>query len=161
MPRADLLSIRELTADDIDACAELVEKTPLFAPYGYGRKEAVKDLEAAFAEPPGRLTMLAAEHEGSLVGFARFVIKGGFDRCGYLRLIVVDPDHTSGGVGQRLMEELEVRHLAPAGIILLCADDNVGAQRFYERLGYAHVGLLADYVKTGLAERIYFKLPPR
>ena len=161
MTSAPSVTVRELTPDDIDACAALVAKTALFAPYGYGFEQAQRDFAAAFAEPAGRLTMLAAEHQGSLVGFARFVIKGGFDRCGYLRLIVVDPDHTSGGVGQRLMEELEVRHLAPAGILLLCADDNVGAQRFYERLGYDHVGLLRDYVKPGLHERIYFKAPPR
>lgn len=151
------VSVRDLRAADIDACAALVAKTPLFQPYGYGRDEAASDLRSAFAEAPGRLTMLAAEAGGSLVGFARFVIKGGFDRCGYLRLIVVDPDHTSGGVGRRLMEELEVRHLQPAGIILLCADDNPGAQRFYERLGYAQVGLLENYVKAGLHERIYYK----
>ncbi len=96
-----------------------------------------------------------------MAGFAWFVRRGAFDRSGYLRLIAVDDRFLGRGAGQLLMAELERRHLARGGIVLLAAATNVGAHRFYERLGYRHVGELPDYVKPGLHERIYYKPPPR
>lgn len=156
----DRVVVRDLRPDDVEACCLLVEKTPLFRPYGYGREAARKDFEAELGRARPESTMLVAVMEERIVGFARFVVRGAFDRCGYLRLIVVDPDVTGAGVGRLLLGELEARHLQPSGIMLLCAKDNVGAQRFYERLGYERVGEVPSYVKEGLDELIYYKRPP-
>lgn len=154
------VTVRDLTASDVEACCLLVERTPLFHPYGYGREAARKDFEAELARARPESTMLVALQGERIVGFARFVVRGAFDRCGYLRLIVVDPDVTGAGVGRRLLAELEALHLQPSGIMLLCAKDNVGAQRFYEHLGYERVGELPSYVQEGLDELIYYKRPP-
>jgi ribosomal protein S18 acetylase RimI-like enzyme len=176
-----------MEAGHVAACAAIVGRLPLFEPYGYGEAAARRDLERALAE--GRADLRVALDEDDLgssrrgrrcgktdlgssrrgrrcgktemvAGFAWLVPRGAFDRSGYLRLIAVDDRRQGQGVGQLLINDLEERHLARGGIVLLAAAANAGAHRFYERLGYVEVGLLCDYVKPGLDERIYYK-PPR
>lgn len=146
----------------IEACAALIDRLPLFRPYGYTSLAARRNLEAALAE--GRadlLCVLDGERGDEVAGFAWFVPRGAFDRSGYLRLIAIDERYQGRGIGRLLLEELERRHLGRGGIALLAAADNAAAHRFYERLGYVLVGELRDYVQPGLHERIYYKPPPR
>ncbi len=158
----DELRVAALGPAEVAACAALIDQLPLFIPYGYTSEAARRHLEAALAE--GRADLLCVRDGASadrVAGFAWFVPRGAFDRTGYLRLIAVDDRYQGRGVGRLLLEELERRHLARGGIALLASSDNSAAHRFYERLGYAPVGELRDYVKPGLHERIYYKPPPR
>jgi ribosomal protein S18 acetylase RimI-like enzyme len=95
------------------------------------------------------------------VGFAHFLLKGGFGRSGYLKLLSVDERVRSQGVGRALMAELELRFLSPNGLFLLCTHTNLGARRFYEALGYQQIGAVPDYLTPGLQEVIYFKAAPK
>ena len=139
----------------VPACAEMVGRVALFEPYDFGPDDALRSLVRALVDGGAELTV--AEVDGACVGFSWFVPRGFFDRSGYLRLIVVDPGAQGTGVGRALLSRLEQRHLAGRGIALLAAEHNHDAHRFYERLGYRHVGTLPDYVVPGLAEHIYLK----
>ncbi|MBK6850016.1 MAG: GNAT family N-acetyltransferase [Proteobacteria bacterium] len=148
--------VRPLRAAEVPACAAIVARTPLFASYGLSAASVARQLEAALDDPRSALLVVAAEGEPPL-GVAWFVERGAFDRSGYLRLIAVAPERTRGGLGRALVAALEQRYLARGGIVLLAAHGNELAHRFYERLGYGHVGDLPAYVGSGLHERIYFK----
>ncbi len=102
--------------------------------------------------------LVADDGGGNRLGFVWLLRHGAFDLSGYIRWIVVSPTNRSGGIGRLLLAaaEEECRKTA-RDIILLCADFNVDAQRFYERHGYIQVGLLPDYVLPGVAELIYRK----
>ena len=159
---SDGLILHAIGPAQLDACAALIDRLPLFAPYGYTSAAARRNLEDALSEGRAELLCVLDAAAGEQVaGFAWFVPRGAFDRSGYLRLIAIDDRYQGRGIGRLLMEELERRHLARGGIALLAAADNASAHRFYERLGYLQVGELKDYVKPGLHERIYYKPAPR
>jgi ribosomal protein S18 acetylase RimI-like enzyme len=167
----DPLELRVLPLErrHLDSCAAIVGRLQLFVPYGFTPEAASRLLATALANARADLLVveatrhdaLAQQSDGAVAGFAWFVTRGAFDRSGYLRLIAVDDRYHGGGVGRMLMAELERRHLAQGGIVLLAAASNAAAHRFYERLGYQQVGELPDYVKPHLHERIYYKPPPR
>lgn len=154
--------IRPLEARDLVSCGALVEDSPLLQRYGFAGDRAMVQLDAARRDA-GQLVLVAEGAEQSaapLLGFAWLILRGGFGRSAYLRLILVDPRAAGQGVGGALLDQLERRHLAPAGLILLCSTDNSAARSFYERAGYQLVGELPDYVGPGLHESIYFKAAP-
>lgn len=156
--------LRPLEARDLAACGALVDGSALLQRYGYAGERAMAQLEAARSDA-GQLVLVAEETAPSetsvpLLGFAWLILRGGFGRSAYLRLILVDPAAAGRGIGGALLAELERRHLAPAGLLLLCSTDNSAARAFYERAGYRLVGELPDYVAKGLDETIYFKPAP-
>ena len=155
----DALVIRPAVEADVEAMADWTARVPLFAEHGITAAGVARQLRAALEDPGASL--LAATLEGVPVGFAHFLLKGGFGRSGYLKLLSVDGAVRSQGVGRALMAELELRFLAPNGLFLLCTHTNTAARRFYEALGYAQVGEVPDYLTPGLQEVIYFKAAPR
>jgi ribosomal protein S18 acetylase RimI-like enzyme len=154
----DALVIRPAVEADLESMADWTARVPLFAEHGITAAGVVRQLRAALEDPGASL--LVAERGGVPVGFAHFLLKGGFGRSGYLKLLSVDERVRSQGVGRALMAELELRFLAPNGLFLLCTHTNLGARRFYEGLGYTQVGEVPDYLTPGLQEVIYFKPAP-
>jgi len=155
----DALVIRPAVEADVEAMADWTARVPLFAEHGITAAGVARQLRAALEDPGASL--LVAEWGGGPVGFAHFLLKGGFGRSGYLKLLSVDGRLRSQGVGRALMAELELRFLQPNGLFLLCTHTNTAARRFYEKLGYAQVGEVPDYLTPGLQEVIYFKPAPR
>jgi ribosomal protein S18 acetylase RimI-like enzyme len=153
------LRVVPLESSHVPSCAAIVGRLELYQRYSFGEQAAARLLGAALVE--ARAVLLCALDGEEVAGFAWFVRRGGFDRSGYLRLLAVDDRWQGRGVGQALLGELERRHLAEGGILLLCEASNAAGTRFYERLGYRPVGELPDYVKPGLCERIFYKPPPR
>jgi ribosomal protein S18 acetylase RimI-like enzyme len=156
------LHLAPLTEGHLDSCAAIVGGLELFRRYELTADRARRLLAVALEEGRAELLVLEAPGDPPVVaGFVWFVPRGAFDRSGYLRLIAVDDRFQGRGVGKQLLAELERRHLQRGGIVLLASATNSEAHRFYERLGYRHVGELPDYVKPGLHERIYYKPAPR
>jgi len=153
------LVIRPAEASDVAAMAAWTAEVPLFREHGITAAGVERQLAAALEDPGAYL--LAATIDGVPVGFAHFLLKGGFGRSGYLKLLSVDGRVRSRGVGRALMAELEHRFLQPNGLLLLCTHTNTSARRFYEALGYQQVGAVPDYLTPGLQEVIYFKAAPR
>lgn len=144
--------VRPMVPGDVPGCAAIVGATPLWSErYGVTAPRAVRLFEAAFERKEG---LLVAETEG-IVGFAWFLLHGGFGRSGYLRLIGVDPARRGAGAGALLLAAVE----AAVGddLMVLASDFNAGGRRFYERHGYREVGRLPGYVLPGVDEIIYWR----
>lgn len=157
------VAVRPLTEDDVAICARWVDEHPLFVPYGMTSAILASSLRTAFEGGEGLLVAEATtgSEPGSLLGLAWFLTKGAFSRSGYLRLLLVSERATGGGIGRALMGAVETAVFADAtDLLLLVNKDNVGAQRFYERLDYTRIGELDDYVAPGLHEYIYRKRRP-
>ena len=160
--------IRPLTAADLPACGALVDASSLLQRYAYSGERAMAQLEATLSDAAQLVLVAEGEFGGQpdrgrsdhVLGFAWLILRGGFGRSAYLRLILVDPAAKGAGIGAALLRELEARHLSPGGLLLLCTTDNVVARAFYERAGYQRVGELPGYVGPGLDETIYFKPAP-
>lgn len=150
-------NLRPLKAAELDPVYAWIEKNPLFAKYRMDRGSLASALERATADPEAVVLGAFAAATGSLLGFAWFLKRGAFGRSGYLRLIAVDPEAKTKGVGRALMESLEAAFLAPNGILLLATETNREAHAFYERIGYRKVGALPDYVRPGLTELLFYK----
>jgi ribosomal protein S18 acetylase RimI-like enzyme len=152
--------VRPLTLAACERAAALIRDHPLFATYPLSSDKLAADLAAALSREGEHV--LAAEVRGELAGFVWFLERGTFYASGYVRLIVVAAGQTGGGVGAALMAEAErVVFAKSRDLFLLVNTDNLSAQRFYERLGYARVGLLEGYAAPGVDEFIYRKTRSR
>lgn len=73
--------------------------------------------------------------------------------AGYLQTICVRADARGQGLGTRLLAWAEDRIFRESPNVFLCVSSfNDGARRLYERLGYAVVGTLPDYIVRGHGE---------
>ncbi len=151
------MRIVELLPEHLDDAARLVASLPLYQSYGLSESGARKGLASGLDDE--RAVMLAAVDGADLLGVAWFVRRGCFDRSGYLKQIAVSDAAQGRGVGKKLLGELEHRHLAEGGIVLMVTSSNTGARGFYERLGYTRVGEIAGYVRQDKDECVYWKGP--
>ena len=149
------MTIRPLQPGEVAALAGDLARLPLLRTYGRGAAALAADLGAALA----RGDRLLAAAEGSAVrGLAWFLPGGTFALGGYLKLIAVAPGSEGKGVGAALLAAFEAEVAASSRhAFLLVSDFNEGAQRFYERHGYARCGALPGLVLPGVAELVYWK----
>ena len=91
-------------------------------------------------------------------GLAWFLREGTLALGGYLKLIAMLPGAEGKGAGALLLAAFEAEvSKRSAHAFLLVSDFNDGAQRFYERHGYARVGPLPGLVLPDVAEVLYWK----
>lgn len=149
------LLISEMRPEDISDCVQVLLDNPLWERYGVSASKASEMFKAALVDGA---RILVAHIGEKAVGFVWYVPRGAWDRSGYIRLIGVSPEYQGHRVGERLMEAAEARMKSTAGeVFLLVTDFNVGAQRFYRRLGYTQIGAIPDYVVPGINELIFYK----
>ena len=145
--------IRPLAAGDVPALAGLMAGDPLWQRYGVTEESAARRLREGFA---AGATIVVAEIDEEPVGFIWYVERGAFNRSGYIMLIGVQGDARGAGVGRALMAHAEAALFArSADVFLLVSDFNTAAQAFYRRLGYEQVGVIPDYVVSGVAELLF------
>ncbi len=113
-----------------------------------------------FAEAPGAVTVLAKADgsgaQGELAGFCIAQLK---DRTGYIVTLDVAPAWRRRGLARQLMAEVESR-LHSAGAVqmnLHVFTGNAEAIRFYESIGYVHVGMAENFYAPGLHALLYRK----
>jgi ribosomal protein S18 acetylase RimI-like enzyme len=149
------MTIRPLRDADVEACAALLQRIPLWARYRITPEAA----RAVFARAlDGASCALVAEDAGRVIGFVEYTLRGTFGHSGYVRAVGVAPEAQGRGVGTRLMDAAEeaIFRSGP-NVFLLVAAFNAGAQRFYERRGYRRIGEIPDYVMPGITEILYRK----
>lgn len=143
--------IRPMLSRDIDPIATWMLTVPLWQRYGLTLARTITQFETAFAQ--NDILLVAAEDDP--VGFVWVMPHGAFGRSAYLRLIGVKPELAGQGIGAALLSAVEAR--VTNELFLLVSDFNMDGQRFYRRHGYAQIGIIPDYVVTGIAELLYWK----
>ncbi len=147
--------IRPLVEADLPALARGLAGLELMRRYGRDAPALEGALRGALGRGEG---LLVAEEGGALAGLAWFLRTGTLALGGYLRLIAVLDPAQGRGTGAALLAAFEAEVAkASAHAFLLVSDFNAGAQRFYERHGYARVGPLPGLVLPGVAEVLYWK----
>ena len=142
---AESLEIRELRGDDEAAqCAAMMCATEPWLRLGRDYAACMEVLRR-----PGRETYVAADAQ--VRGFMIINMQGAF--IGYIQTICVAAESRSTGLGRRLIEFAEQRIYRDTPNVFLCVSSfNPRARALYERLGYAVVGELKDYVIEGASE---------
>ena len=85
------------------------------------------------------------------MGFIIVNMQGPFP--GYIQTVCVAAEERGRGLGARLVAFAEERIFRESPNVFLCVSSfNPGARRLYERLGYAVVGELTDYIVRGHSE---------
>jgi GNAT superfamily N-acetyltransferase len=149
------MTIRPVEPAEIPALARALAAVPLMVRYRRDAAALERALSGAHARGEG---LLVAEGGGAPLGIAWFLREGTLAMGGYLRLIAMLPGAEGKGTGAALLEAFERETAArSAHAFLLVSDFNDGAQRFYERHGYARVGALPALVLDGVAELLYWK----
>jgi len=139
-------SIRRLeSVEEAEACARMMAESEPWITLERGYEESLTILT-----DPSREVYLAVD-DGETVGFVVLEMGGAF--TGYVKSICVSPPHRGMGVGARIMSFVEERVFRERPNMFICVSDfNVGARRFYERLGYEEVGELRNYLVRGHSE---------
>ncbi len=149
--------IRPWQNDDVNGIARIMASHTLWQRYGVTVKGATVRLRTLWHDQEQGFVAVDPQ-AGKVIGFALYNQRS-FGDSGYIRLFGVDTSATSQGLGRRLLSVVEAA-LSQAGVarlLLLCAEWNTQAQRFYEGNGFARVGLLPDWVIDGTNEVIYAK----
>jgi [ribosomal protein S18]-alanine N-acetyltransferase len=99
---------------------------------------------------PSREIYLAVA-QGQTAGFMILNMKGAF--VGYIQTVCIFPEWRNTGIGTRLIDFAEERIFRDSPNVFMCVSSfNQKAQHLYERLGYAVVGELKDYIVPGHSE---------
>lgn len=100
---------------------------------------------------------------GRLVGWAVVLLrKHRRHRTARLYSLAVDPDFRGRGLGRRLVAHVLERLVAKGvqRVFLEVAEENVEAQRLYERLGFVAVAVLPNYYGEGRHGRRLLRTGP-
>ena len=147
--------IRPLREADVAALASDLARLPLLVRYRRDATRIARDLAEASARGDG---LLVEERDGRVRALAWFQRAGTLGVGGYLRLLAVAPEATGEGVGAALLVAFEAEVARESRhAFLLVSDFNDGAQRFYERHGYARVGAVPGLVLPDVSELVYWK----
>jgi len=147
--------IRPLREADAAALASDLARLPLLVRYRRDATRIARDLAEASARGDG---LLVEERDGGVRALAWFHRAGTLGVGGYLRLLAVAPEATGEGVGAALLLAFEAEVARESRhAFLLVSDFNDGAQRFYERHGYARVGAVPGLVLPDVSELVYWK----
>jgi GNAT superfamily N-acetyltransferase len=148
-------TIRSMQTEDLPLLASWMVETPLWQRYGLTIDKAIANFERGLARCEW---LLVAQVDDSVCGFAWVIPQGAFGRSPYLRLIGVQADKASSGIGTGLLAEVERKSAEVASdLFLLVSDFNTGAQAFYKQHGYIQIGAIAAYVVPDITELIFRK----
>ena len=166
---------RAATPDDAGALAELGARAFTAK---FGAMYAAEDLAAYLvtAHTPDvvaaelandAMRVAVVERHGVLAGFCKLHLRGGWpeyargERAAELKQLYTDPMLVGSGIGGTLMQWAlnTVRALGADEIQLSVWSGNHGAQRFYERHGFAKVADVHFWVGTHRDEEFLFSLP--
>ena len=140
------IQIRRLEgADEIATCARMMAASEPWITLGRDYAASSQTL----ADPVKEVYVAVAGDQ--IAGFLILNMTGEF--VGYIQSVCVAPEMRGQGIGTQLMQHVEARIFRERPNAFICASSfNPAARRLYERLGYALVGELCDYVIPGHSE---------
>lgn len=163
------LLIDDVTLGDIESCARIACESEIGKRYGFVRAALAEKMRTGLAS--GAIIVIAREDDGThetggaspcdILGFAWIDPRGAFGSAPYLKLIAVDTQKRSGGVGSALLAEFERRTRSIGRVwTLMVSDFNLGAIAFYEKHGYSKAGSIPDFAVDGITELLMVKRKP-
>jgi ribosomal protein S18 acetylase RimI-like enzyme len=140
------LSIQPLTSEaDRERCARLMASSEPWVTLG-----RTYEASLAILRDPMRENWIAWRGK-DLAGFLILVMTGAF--VGYIQTVCVVAEMRGQGVGTDLVRFAEERIFRESPNVFMCVSSfNTGARKLYERLGYAVIGELTDYIVPGHSE---------
>jgi|CXWL01.1.fsa_nt_gi ribosomal protein S18 acetylase RimI-like enzyme len=138
--------IQALTTEaEARACAQVMATSQPWLTLGRDFDACLRTVGA-----PGRERHVA-HINGRLAGFVILNLHGAL--VGYIQTVGVVAEFRGRGVGTSLVAFAEQRIFSEHANVFMCVSSfNHGARRLYERLGYARVGELTDFLVAGQAE---------
>ena len=139
-------AIRRLAGDaELAECARMMAQSEPWITLGRTVEASIRNLR-----DPGK-EVYVLEGEDGIVGFVVIDLRGPFP--GYLQTVCVRAGARGQGHGARLITWAEERIFRDSPNVFMCVSTfNPDARRPYERLGYAVVGELPDYLVPGHGE---------
>ena len=140
------LAIRPLrTLDEAQACARLMSSSEPWITLG---RDYDASLRILLDETRERYVAYRGDR---LAGFLILNLQGAF--VGYIQTVCIAAELRGQGAGTALIAFAERRVFREHANVFMCVSSfNASARRLYERLGYAAVGELTDYLVRGHAE---------
>ncbi len=138
------------------ACAELMASSDPWRRLGRTLDQSYRIVRDPAREVYVALEPSAAGGGQRVAGFIVVIMQGAF--VGYIQSVAVRDDCRGRGLGSALIAVAERRILRDTPNVFICASSfNPAARRLYERLGYAVVGELTDYIVRGHSETLLRK----
>ena len=129
----------------LEDCARLMAESSPWKTFGTTYTQAIAIIEGNEKE------RYIALHQEKMLGFVTLQMGGALR--GYIQDIAVVPVWQGQGVGNQLLQYAEERIFRDARNVFLCVSSfNHRAQQLYQKRGYATVGILHDYLLTGMDE---------
>jgi ribosomal protein S18 acetylase RimI-like enzyme len=123
------IELRPARADDFEAIVRLWHRSASLPGVGSSPMPPIDDLRQRLkANLAQGMSLVVAEHEGALAGFAALD-----SAQGELSELFVDPAMLGRGIGQALLAD--AKRKMPQGFALMTRASNGGARRFYAREG--------------------------
>ena len=134
-----------------------MKNVPLWQRYGLTVDVVTSQFQKAILEE-ALIYVIEIEGQEGPVGFVWYSLVGAFGRSPYLKQIGIHPDFTGIRIGRQLLAffEEDCKKFSNQ-LFLLVSDFNIGAQKFYKRHGYEHIGTIPNYVLPDVSEFIYHK----
>jgi aminoglycoside 6'-N-acetyltransferase I len=149
------MRVREAAIADLEALSGLRARLWPAAPLAKHREETRAILEGTFRTTQPQ-SMLVAEADSGLIGFAEVGLRSHADGCdpsrpcGYLEGWYVEPEHRRRGVGRALVAAAEA-WCREQGCVEMASDtwlDSAVSQRAHAALGFEVVDRCVNYRKT-------------
>lgn len=144
------MSLRDADLADLDAIMAL--ETATFPSDAWSREMMAAELAAAHTR------YLIAEADGQAVGYAGLSAPAGASQAD-VQTIAVDAAHRGRGIGALLLTRLldEARARRVDDVLLEVRADNPGAQRLYERHGFAAIAVRPRYYQPDDVDAIVMR----
>ena len=166
--------LRPATLDDVPALAKLgcdsfrAAFGHLYTPEDLAEfLEEVHDEKVVASEIAGpECIHMLAEDDSGLIGFCKMRVPSWYEEHSdagnpiALGQLYTDPDRTGGGIGASLMEWAlaEARERGHDAIQLSVWSENYGAQRFYQRYGFAKIADIDFWVGNHRDDEFLYEL---
>lgn len=140
------IRIHEAEPRDIAEMAVIMSTTEAWTCFGIDYNYAFKTLTTM----PDALYVATSPATGEVVGFGSLRREGVGNFGAYTRLFAVKEKYRERGVGRQLLDFIwDIATKTSPNLFLICSENNAGGLKFYDKMGFARVGVLPDLVIDG------------